>query len=51
MADKSHKEEIPRTAYLTDSYDEIPQPKGKFRSLFQEMREKSEAKNMKDSDK
>lgn len=29
---------------ITATYDKVPQPKGEFRNLFQEMRERSEAK-------
>lgn len=50
MAKKSQKRN-PLGEEQLRTYDEVPQPKGKFRSLFQEMREKSEAKNKKDSDK
>ena len=51
-ADKSDsltRGEGQRTA-IRKSYDEIPQPKGKFRNLFQEMRDRS-AENSKRSAK
>ena len=50
MAKKSSKRNPLRENQIR-SYDVIPQPKGKFRSLFQEMRERSEAKNKKKTDK
>jgi len=30
-----------KRAYVTDTYDKVPQPKGKFRDLFLEMQERS----------
>lgn len=32
-----------RMAYVTDSYDKVPQPKGEFKDLFQAMQKKSNA--------
>ena len=45
MRKESQERKPVRTDRFINTYAEIPQPEGKFRSLFQEMREKSEAKN------
>ena len=34
-----------RMAYVTDTYDKVPQPEGEFKDLFQAMRKQSEASN------
>ena len=44
---RPHKPKREKPFHMSDvrkTYDEIPQPKGEFRDLFQEMRERSVAK-------
>ena len=50
MAGKSQKVKPVRRDRFINTYDEIPQPKGEFRDLFQEMRERSAAKRRQASD-
>ena len=50
---KIQKPKKPKPFRMSDvrkTYDEIPQPKGEFRDLFQEMRECSAAKRRQASD-
>ncbi|MCY4579829.1 MAG: hypothetical protein OXD31_12385 [Chloroflexi bacterium] len=49
MAGRSQKSKPVRRDRFINTYDEIPQPKGEFKDLFEEMRAKSAAKNERSS--
>ena len=50
MAKKSSKRNPFGMNDIRESYDKVPQPKGRFRDLFQEMRERNQPNDNKPSD-